>query len=287
MDEALTDWADHLTLVQGRSGNTVRGYLNDMRRLAEGITRVEDFTLTHVRSRLADLTHLAPTTRSRMVTSARLFAAHAVKRGWSDGGQVDRLIAPRIPEKIPQVYSQGEALALCDGLKARALPSHDEALAWVLVELLYGCGLRIEEACSMDVHDVDAEGMKIRVRGKGDKDRALPIGPHQLAAVTMWLMVHPGGDALLVSASGVRLGQRQARRIFQKACTTTGVPVHTPHALRHSCATHMIEGGADIRVVAEHLGHTNLDTTQRYLHVAMSRLVDVYQSAHPRERITA
>lgn len=286
LDDSIEQWLDHLLLVKGRSTSTVVGYRSDLRALTRGITHLDDFTLNHVRAMLAGAQDLSPATRARRVSAAKNFMKFTAARGWSQGGSMHRLVGPKLPQKIAEHFEESETTQLLDGLKATALPDMIQARDWALFELIYGCGLRVEEAVSMDLNDLDPDAMKILVHGKGDKHRALPIGPNQLAPLVLWLMVrtpaHESETALFLGPRGGRLDQRAARRALTQACEATGVRPLSPHALRHSCATHMVDGGADIRFVGEFLGHESLATTEKYVHVAMKRLVSVYQSAHPR-----
>lgn len=287
IDEAINKFLEHLELVKGRSKNTISGYRGDLKNLTAGLQTVDQFTVDHVRAHLATIQHLSPSSRSRRVTVAKLFVERCEKMGVSTGQRMERIGIPKIPQATPEFFTESDALKVVNTQKFQSLPTPAEARSWAIMELLYGAGLRVEELCGMDVESIDPGAMKIKVRGKGSKDRVLPIGPQQLLPILVWLVVRKPKDteetALFVGDRGSRINQRQVRRIVEEACKTAEVKPLSPHAFRHSCATHMIEGGADIRVVQEFLGHTSLDTTMRYTHVAMSRLIKVFQSAHPRE----
>lgn len=291
IDQALEQWTDHLLLMQGRSKNTVTGYMSDMRSMTKNITLVEEFTLNHVREHLGTIQHLAAPTRARQVATAKAFSKFCVSRGWSEGGQMHRLTTPRIPKQVVNHYTVEEALALMNGMRDHAIPSVGAVRDWAIMELLYGQGLRVSEAVGLDLADVDPAQMTIKINGKGNKDRMLPIGPNQLLPMVLWLAlrppVNPDEPALFIGDQGGRLDARQVRRVMAQACERVGLEDYAPHSLRHSCATHMLNGGADITAVGTMLGHENLDITTRYLHVAVSRLMTVYQGAHPRERAAA
>ncbi|MGP6175402.1 tyrosine-type recombinase/integrase [Corynebacterium sp. A21] len=286
ISDAIAKWLDHAELVRGWSPATVRGYGSDMGRLSATISDVEQFTLNHVRGALAEAQHLAPATRARMVSAAQSFAQHARDQGWSDGGDMHRLMLPKLPKKVAEHFSEKETAQLFDSLKKTAIPDEIAVRDWALFELVYGAGLRVAEACSMDLDDVDAVTMKIKVTGKGNKQRVLPIGPNQLFPLVMMMGLRnpavPDETALFLGAKGERMGARAAGRALAEACDKAGLRALSPHALRHSCATHMVDGGADITVVREFLGHESLATTEQYVHVAMKKMVSIYQSAHPR-----
>lgn len=293
IEDAVPEWADYLTLVKNRSAATVRGYTGDVRAATEGITTVDQLTLTHMRAHLAAHQHLGKSTRARRVAAVKQFVRWCERQGWVDHAvEMERLAVPKQDGGMAVPHAEEDALALCDTAKSTALPTQSEARSWALVELLYGCGLRIEELVNLDLGDIDPGGLTLRVRsGKGDRDRVLPIGPNQLAPIMILMLVRqpsiPDDRALFLGDQGGRLSQRQARRIYQQACTDANITPLTPHALRHSCATDMLNHGADIRVIAEHLGHASLQTTQRYLHLATAKLYETVMAAHPREKVAA
>ena len=162
-----------------------------------------------------------------------------------------------------------------------------------LVEMLYGAGLRISEALSLNVKDLDLTAGMARVMGKGSKVRMAPLSETSIVCLQAWLQVRPllapaGETALFVGSRGKRLDRRQATRILETLRVEAGLPQHiSPHMLRHSFATHLLEGGADLRAVQELLGHARLSTTQRYTHVTLDRLMRVYDRAHPRSGLAA
>lgn len=287
MATALDEYVDWLKWVKGRSDNTIRGYRHDLEQITEGLTQVDELTLAYMRAHLAATQHLSAATRQRRVASAKSFVRWASKQGYSrQAAGIERLVTPKSAKSMARPHSVEDAMSLCDTLRARALPSQMEANSWCLLELLYGLGLRIEEAVGINLQDIDVGGMKLRILGKGDKERALPFGPNQLAPIMILMLVrrpkNPDDPALFIGDKGGRLNQRQARRFYDEACEVAGVEKLHPHALRHSCATHMLEGGADIRFVAEQLGHSSLATTQRYLHLTAKRLMNVVNDCHPR-----
>jgi len=194
-----------------------------------------------------------------------------------------------VARTLPTVLVAQEAAAMMDlaavaADDASAIAVRDRAV----VELLYGTGMRVAELCSADVGDVDRHALTIKVMGKGAKERVIPFGRPAARALEEWIQVRTtmagphAGDALFVGARGRRLDPRTARASVHRLALQAGIPDIAPHGLRHSAATHVLEGGADLRSVQELLGHASLATTQRYTHVSVERLRATYQQAHPR-----
>ena len=288
--EAIDLWCEWMEHGENKSPHTIRNYRSQVNKFVPHLPNVEDFTIDRVRGILAMRDTTAATT-AICVSSVRNFAKFCERQGWSDGGNLHRLMAPTPPKHLPEVFEGREAEKLMETVRADAMPTTRQARDWAILELLYAQGLRVEEVCRLNLQDLSIDNLTLRVHGKGDRQRVLPIGVNQLLPLVVWASVrrpsHPEETALFVGEHGSRLDPREIRRAMDRATTKAGVRALSPHALRHSCATHMMEGGADIRVVGEMLGHTSLDTTQRYLHVATSRLMGLYASAHPRERPAA
>jgi integrase/recombinase XerC len=202
-----------------------------------------------------------------------------------------RLQVPKARRTLPSVLRQDQALDAMAAAKSGAQQGDPLALRdQLIVELLYATGIRVSELCGLDIDDVDQPRRLLRVLGKGNKQRTVPFGEPAQAALTAWLedgrpkLVTAGsGPALLLGARGRRLDPRQARTVVhQTIAAVDGAPDIGPHGLRHSAATHLLEGGADLRVVQELLGHSTLATTQLYTHVTVARLRAVHDQAHPR-----
>ncbi|RPA12745.1 tyrosine recombinase XerC [Gordonia sp. OPL2] len=309
----LADYADFLRLEKGHSAHTVRAYLGDIRGLisyagARGVA-VGDIDLALLRSWLADHTRrgAARTSIARQVSSAKSFCAWAVRDGRMGADPSARLQAPRAHRTLPAVLAPEQAVAAVEaaarvreGADADRGPSDqaddagqaDDPLALrdrLIVELLYASGVRVGELCGLDLGDVDSGRRVLRVIGKGDKQRTVPYGEPAARAVRRWLSDgrpelanDRSGQALLLGAKGGRLNQRMARAVVHRAVEAAGGPSMGPHGLRHSAATHLLEGGADLRIVQEMLGHSSLATTQLYTHVSVERLRAVHRQAHPR-----
>ncbi|WP_229399374.1 tyrosine recombinase XerC [Micromonospora okii] len=319
MREAVDDFADHLARVRNRSAHTVRAYVGDLVSLLDHATRmgcagVADLDLAVLRSWLAKqrTTGAARTTMARRAASARTFSAWAHRAGLLPADVAAPLASPRAHRDLPTVLRADQASALvaaprtgdlgterppegpnltkisppeAGGEEERAVVSRDR----VLLELLYATGVRVSEACGLDVVDVDHSRRVVRVLGKGSRERSVPYGVPAQRALDEWLRVGrpvlagPGsGDALLLGARGGRLHPTTARRIVAGYAEAAGLPRTSPHGLRHSAATHLLEGGADLRAVQELLGHSSLASTQIYTHVSVERLRAAYRQAHPR-----
>lgn len=306
MAEVLTRFADHLRFERGHSEHTIRAYSTDIRGLisfagARGVA-IADIDLALLRAWLAEQTRrgTARTTIARQVSSVRTFCAWAVREELMPANPAGRLQAPKARRTLPTVLAQDQAARVVDhagrrdtGGDAAGSDGVDPASPLALrdrliVELLYSCGIRVGELCGLDLGDVDRDRRVLRVVGKGDKQRSVPYGSPAEKAVDEWLRrgrpelaTTTSGDALLLGARGGRLDQRMARTVVQRASAAEGAPIG-PHGLRHSAATHLLEGGADLRVVQELLGHSSLATTQLYTHVSVERLRAVHDQAHPR-----
>ncbi|MEZ5211838.1 tyrosine recombinase XerC [Gordonia sp. (in: high G+C Gram-positive bacteria)] len=296
MAEVLSEFADHLCLEKARSAHTVRAYTADLRGLisfagARGVP-LTGIDLALLRAWLAEQTRrgAARTTVARQVSSAKTFFAWAAREGIVDDDPAIRLQAPKAHRVLPAVLAPEQA---ADAV-ATAAPDGadtDDPIALrdrLIVELLYSSGIRVGELCGLDLDDVDDDRRVLRVIGKGDKQRTVPYGTPAAAALDDWrrrgrpaLATAASGEALLLGARGGRLDQRMARTVVHRATAAQGTEIG-PHGLRHSAATHLLEGGADLRVVQELLGHSSLATTQLYTHVSVERLRAVHDQAHPR-----
>ena len=285
------EYRRHLETERGLSPNTIRAYRADLAGMAASVPvppgRV---TLAHLRSWLADQVDSGaePATLQRRVSCARGFFAWAHGEGLIPSDPATRLRAPRRPRTLPEVPTEAQVSDAIASLAAAAAAGDPIALRDVaLVELLYASGLRISEACGLGLRDVNFENSTVRVLGKGDKERTVPMGAPARRALGAWLAVRDrvaGPDSpprLFLGARGGGLDPRVARRVVHAATAAGGSSVG-PHALRHAMATHMLAGGADLRSVQELLGHASVATTQRYTHVTNERLRAAFQQAHPR-----
>lgn len=295
----LDDYAEHLALERARSEHTTRAYLTDLRALFAFLDErapgagLAGLSLPILRSWLAaqSATGAARTTLARRTSAVKTFTAWATRRGLMTDDPAARLQLPKARRTLPAVLRQDQALAAMAAADLGAEQGDPLALRdRLIVELLYATGIRVSELCGLDVDDVDTGRRLLRVLGKGNKQRTVPFGAPALAALTAWLtdgrpelVNEQSGPALLLGPRGRRLDPRQARTVVhQTVAAIDGAPDMGPHGLRHSAATHLLEGGADLRIVQEILGHSSLATTQLYTHVTVARLRAVHDQAHPR-----
>lgn len=285
--EAIEDFAEHQLLVAGRSEATVKGYRSDLKGLAVRIHTFSDFTLNSLRSWLAEAVAegLSRATLARRTAALRSFSSWALRQGYLEADVAARLVNAKINRPLPHVLGERQAGELMGNAASADEPEflRDSAL----LELLYATGMRVAELCGLDRGDVDLSRRTARVLGKGNKERVVPFGEAAADALRQWLdrgrpVFAREGEALFLGVRGGRIDPRQVRRVVSRAAEISGARGLTPHSLRHTAATHLLEGGADLRVVQEMLGHSSLQTTQIYTHVSAQRLRDVYSQAHPR-----
>ena len=317
---ALAAFERHLRSERSLSPHTVRAYAGDIASLLgyasdQGIGTPEELGVTELRGWLA-IQHesgAARATLARRGAAARAFTAFAHRRGWLATDPGPQLGTLKTRRTLPHVLPQEEMAGVLTGLDKAArragsarLPSGEpgspgqrteaEAEAAVtlrdsaVLELLYATGIRVSELCGLDGGHLDQGRRTVRVRGKGDKERTVPVGVPALRAVTRWLdagrpalATAASGPALFLGVRGGRLDPRTARRIVHERLREAGTTRDAgPHGIRHSTATHLLEGGADLRSVQEILGHSSPATTQIYTHVSIDRLKSSYRQAHPR-----
>jgi integrase/recombinase XerC len=227
-------------------------------------------------------------TRARHLSAVRSFFRYMAKRHGITNAALTLLSAPRVQPPVPRALPPKDARAVSERIGSVSNVTATKARDIALFTLLYGCGLRISEALSLAVRDAPLPGSDaaLRILGKGGKERIVPVLPAVRDAVAAWLRHHPSGDPaapLFVGSRGNRLDPAVAQRTLRRFRRISGLPEHaTPHALRHSFATHLLAGGADLRSIQELLGHASLSTTQRYTSVDDARLLDVWRRAHPR-----
>ena len=299
--DAIEAFCEHLKLERDLSPHTIRAYRGDITSLLDHATRLqlagpEELDLPALRSWLARL-HTQGASRAtlaRRASSARTFTAWAHRRGLTAADPGVLLVSPKPHRTLPTVLRAGEATAALEAAETdKPDNSPDEVTALrdqAVLEVLYAAAIRVSELCGLDRDDVDLERRTVRVFGKGRKERTVPIGAPAVESLSRWLAGGrprwanaDSGAALLLGARGRRLDPRTARRVVhERLRTVEGLPDIGPHGLRHSAATHLLEGGADLRTVQELLGHATLATTQIYTHVSIERLRATYERAHPR-----
>lgn len=295
----LEEYSEHLTLGRARSANTVRAYVKDaeslLAHLADSVANpsLDGLDLRVLRSWLAQQARdgSARTSMARRTSSARTFTAWLTRTGRIAGDPALRLAAPKARRTLPAVLKQTQAAEAMTWAESGARELDPVALRdRLIVEILYATGIRVSELCGLDVDDVDVARRVVRVLGKGNKERSAPFGEPAARSLDAWITHGRGklsnersGQALLLGRRGARLDPRQARTAVHEVLESVpGAPSMGPHGLRHSAATHLLEGGADLRIVQELLGHSSLATTQIYTHVSVDRLRAVHDRAHPR-----
>jgi integrase/recombinase XerC len=308
LSRALAAFERHVAAERGLSPHTVRAYRGDVTSLLQhasqdGCTELADIDIRVLRAWLA-VQHGAGQARAsiaRRAAAARAFTAFGHARGWLDGDPGRLLGTPKTGRHLPQVLAREQIAAVladrsdtgasdangpADQPVERALTLRDTAI----MELLYASGIRVSELCGLDIGDLDEERHTVRVLGKRSKERVVPVGIPAIRAVRTWLLEgrralvgERTGAAMFLGARGGRIDPRTARRVVhQRIAAADSVPDTGPHGLRHTAATHLLEGGADLRSVQEILGHASLATTQIYTHVSVERLLAAYRQAHPR-----
>jgi integrase/recombinase XerC len=309
VEAALAAFRQYLTSEKRASEHTQRAYLHDVDELVT-FARAKlgrepapaDLDLMMCRAYLASLHgRNDASTIGRKLSSLRTFFKLSVRRRFVSQSPVSALRAPKRARRLPSFMGKEDVGRLLDGRGDRPdLTAEALACERAMFEVIYGAGLRVSEACNLDVDDVERDGatglVKVR-QGKGRKDRTVPIGSKACAALDDYMPARAkllaargaaprkGGDhALFVSARGLRLDPRVVRRMLARREQATGTPAVSPHALRHSFATHLLGEGADLRGIQEMLGHASVRTTQRYAHVNIDHLMSVYDKAHPKAR---
>ncbi|KRF17871.1 recombinase XerC [Nocardioides sp. Soil797] len=298
MAKVLADYERHLANERDLTPHTVRAYLGDVASMLDhahrlGFDDASELDLRTLRSWLAKLQSQGKsrTTIARRATAARVFTGWLFRTGRSQVDAGSLLASPKAHKPLPDVLRADEARALVEHAAELADDGSPIGIRDVaMLELLYATGMRVGELCGLDVDDLDFDRQVARVLGKGRKERSVPFGQPAALAIKRWLdharpklRAEGAGPALFLGARGRRIDQRAVRTLVHKRIRDVpGAPDIGPHGLRHTAATHLLEGGADLRTVQELLGHSSMATTQIYTHVSSERLRAAYQQAHPR-----
>ncbi len=303
MGRAADAWLTHLDVERGMSPNTLAAYRRDLARwtgflATQAVDRPEDVTPAHVaeflaRLREGDDTHgpLAASSAARTLVAVRGLHRFLALEGVLDADPSRDVAPPRTPDRLPKAISVDEVERLLEAASLGDTPTslRDRAL----LEVLYGTGARISEAVGLDVDDLDTDEGVVRLRGKGGKERIVPLGSYASRALEAWTVrARPqlarrgrGTPAVFLGVRGARMSRQSAWAALRESAERAGLQGHlSPHTLRHSFATHLLEGGADVRVVQELLGHASVTTTQIYTRVTVQQLREVYAQSHPRAR---
>jgi integrase/recombinase XerD len=295
---------DYLSVERGLSKNTLEAYRRDLRRYARYLAtrEVDDATLVDERlissfvaflsdARHSDGVRYRASSVARTLAAVRMFHLFLLREGDTAVNPAEGVARPKVPRTLPRPLDVGDVEAMLAAVSTGDTAGlRDRAI----LETLYGAGLRISELIGLDVDDIDVDEGSVRVFGKGSKERLVPLGKYALASVDAYLRrVRPNlagsnsGAALFLNQRGGRLTRQGVTKILKAAAVKAGIVKRvTPHSFRHSFATHLLEGGADVRVVQELLGHATLTTTQVYTLVSGQRLREEYYNAHPRARMT-
>lgn len=299
LDEVFAAFERHLRGDRNLSTHSIRAYLGDLRNLilhlqVLGVTDISRLELPHIRSWLATMQVKggARTSLSRRAVSIRLFTKWANKVELIPTDVGFALSIPKAHRTLPDVLDIPNALLAMKSLATRVGEEETPAALrdCAMVEVLYASGARVAELCGLDFGNIDYERQTIRVLGKGNKERTIPIGNPAMSALKAWLAdgrqklaTKESANAVFIGVRGKRIDQRTVRTVVYEALSALeGVERMGPHGLRHSAATHLLEGGADLRTVQEILGHASLATTQIYTHVSTERLQKAFRQAHPR-----
>jgi len=300
---AIEAFESYLADERRFSPRTVRAYGSDLERFtdfwqrefgeeAAGRAPLPKVDTLAVRSYLAALHRSGLQNRSiaRHLSTLRSFFRWACREGHLNRNPAQGLLSPRVPRTLPRAMTQADTESLLAVSEDESVPERERAL----FELLYATGVRVSEAAGLDLEDVDLGSRLVRVVGKGSKERIVPFGEEAGEALRAYLPVRAalrhgesapsdGGEPLFVNRRGGRLTTRSMARLLKRRLAAAGLPQDiSPHALRHTFATHLLQAGADLRAIQELLGHASLSTTQKYTHLDAARLAQVYRSAHPK-----
>lgn len=295
IERALVEYATYLRSSKGYSPNTVKAYVSDIKDLGSlvGVDKsAEDLTLETLRDWLWRQSEkgASKATIARKSAAARAFTLWLHKSGHTDEDPGLRLRSPKAGRSLPKVVSKESLDQVFSSLQSRATLDNPSGLRdLAIVELLYATGARVSELTSLDLGSVDYSRNIVRLMGKGSKERMVPFGQPARDALDDWLRhgrnslaQEKTDSALFLNSRGLRIGVRQVYALVAAVLEATPTGSAGPHSLRHSAATHLLDGGADLRAVQELLGHASLGTTQIYTHVSIERLKDGYKNAHPR-----
>lgn len=296
--ELLDDYLYHLSSVKGRSKNTLLSYERDIRSFLDFLENrklhVGDVGARDVHEFSVVLSpHYAKSSQARLMSSLKGFFAYLYQNGDLKSNVLSDMQGLSIPQRLPKALTVKQVRLLIESISATSLVDLRDS---AIIELLYGTGMRISELCNLSMGDIFLEDQLVLVTGKGNKQRFLPIGRYALESLQRWIgpegrmgLLRKGRrsrdalDAVFLNLRGSRLSRQGAWLILKGRAKNVGLStVFSPHVLRHSCATHMLENGADLRVVQELLGHASVATTQIYTKVTSERIRSIYFSAHPR-----
>ncbi len=297
MDKYLKSFEDYLRSERNYSKHTIKAYITDIKEFSEVLKEMDlissdndqiDFTQldeTPIRVYISKLYNKnKKVSISRKLASIRTFFEFLIRSGHMKSNAAKLVPTPKGEKKLPTFLTVDEVVKLVETPGSdNAYESRDRAI----LELLYSCGLRVSELVGINLQDLDLDSMSVKVLGKGNKERIVPLGSKAENALKTYLNqrldLKPKDDQLFVNSKGGRLSTRSVDRIIKKYAVLSGIPKNiSPHVLRHTFATHLLGGGADLRAIQEMLGHKSLSTTQRYTHTSIEKLMEIYDKTHPR-----
>lgn len=295
--ELIAQYEEHLSLVRNLAQNSIKGYVSDLESFlkhldALGIGEFNELQLIHIRSWLAAQQSAgnSRSTLARRIVSMRAFTYWAASNRWIASDLGAQLAIPKPHKSLPEVLDIADTEMVISSMEQRAGedPNPINLRDLAMIEVLYASAIRVSEICGLDQLSIDAHRNTLRVIGKGDKERVVPLGIPAMAALQNYLsrgrsklVNEKSENAVFLGSRGKRIDQRSVREVVYQAMSAVGSSMG-PHGLRHTAATHLLEGGADLRTVQEILGHSSLATTQIYTHVSPDRLQKAYEQAHPR-----
>ena len=286
MNEYIDDFLRYLELEKGVSVHTLRAYRNDLEDIIAHVkAKPEDMDMLDVRGFVAEQIRkgLNKSTVSRRLSSIRSFFKFLYREGHLQKNPAKLVSGPKLPKLLPNFLSVDDAFSLVEKPEGMGFaPARDRAI----LELLYSSGLRVGELAGLNVEDINIREALVKAKGKGKKERIVPIGSKALDAIKSYmverLLLKSRETAVFLNRLGTRLTDRGVRRIVVKYAKALAISGRVgPHTLRHSFASHLLQGGADLRVIQELLGHVSLSTTQKYTHLDVAHLMDIYDKAHP------
>jgi len=295
--ELIAQYEEHLVLVRNLAENSIKGYVSDLESFLKHLEKlkIEEFSqleLTHIRSWLAELqgAGVARSTMARRIVSIRAFTYWAASQGWLKSDLGSELAIPKPHRTLPEVLDLADTETVLASVQTRVNeePTPLAIRDLAMIEVLYATGIRVSELCGLDIRSIDESRNTLQVMGKGSKERVVPMGIPAVLSLRNYLEVarpalasEKSGSAVFLGSRGSRIDQRTVREVVYEAMAAVGSKMG-PHGLRHTAATHLLEGGADLRTVQEILGHSSLSTTQIYTHVSPDRLQKAFDNAHPR-----
>jgi integrase/recombinase XerC len=295
--ELIAQYEEHLVLVRNLAENSIKGYVSDLESFLKHMEKlhIDEFSqleLTHIRSWLAELqgAGVARSTMARRIVSIRAFTYWAASQGWLKSDLGSELAIPKPHRTLPEVLDLADTETVLASVQTRVNeePTPLAIRDLAMIEVLYATGIRVSELCGLDIRSIDESRNTLQVMGKGSKERVVPMGIPAVLALRNYLEVarpalasEKSGSAVFLGSRGSRIDQRTVREVVYEAMAAVGSKMG-PHGLRHTAATHLLEGGADLRTVQEILGHSSLSTTQIYTHVSPDRLQKAFDNAHPR-----